>query len=223
MSNTLIIAPSLLSADFSNLGSALDICRIGGAKWIHVDVMDNHFVPNLTIGPVVVNSLRKRTNLFLDVHLMVSDPAGLAPQFILAGADGITIHLESLEDPVPVLKLISGAGKKAGISIKPGTEVARLEPYLPFVDLILVMSVEPGFGGQKFMDPAVERIREVDRMLKNKNLRDRILTEVDGGVNLFTGERAVNAGADVLVAGSAIFEAENPVNMIKELGKLGKK
>jgi len=219
----LIIAPSILSADFADLGNALTICKNGGAEWVHVDVMDNHFVPNLTIGPVVVKSLRPRTDLFLDVHLMVTDPGDIIPEFITAGADGITFHLEANMQPLPVLKMIREAGKKAGLSIKPGTPVTALEPFLEHLDLVLIMSVEPGFGGQSFMEDSIEKIAHLKEMLKEKKLEHNVLIEVDGGINFSTGERVIQAGANVLVAGSAVFNSGDPVQTIEKLKKIGLK
>lgn len=223
MKKELIISPSILSADFSDLRTAVNLCKKGGAQWIHIDVMDNHFVPNLTIGPVVLRSLRPWTDLYLDVHLMVTDPESLIPSFVEAGADGITIHIESVDDPGSVLNLIRDAGKKAGLSLRPGTPISRLKPFVRDIDLILVMSVEPGFGGQEFMEPSVARIRELDLLLKQEKVRDNVLIEVDGGINFVTGEKVVREGADVLVSGSAIFKSENPLESIQTFLMVGER
>lgn len=205
------LAPSLLSADFSDLRTVLDKCAQGGADYVHVDVMDNHFVPNLTIGPAVVASLRPHTDLFLDVHLMVTNVETLVASFARAGADGITFHLEATDSPGNIIDLIKAQGKRVGISIKPGTPVLALDPYLDRVDLILIMSVEPGFGAQEYLPHSTERIRELDRRLRQVNLRNQVSIAVDGGIKLANTALVVEAGADILVAGSAIFGSSDPV------------
>ena len=159
------LAPSVLSADFGDLRGAMDICRKGGAHWIHIDVMDNQFVPNLTIGPPVVKSLRKYTDKFLDVHMMVVNPEKLVEPFAKAGADGITFHVEATENPNKVIDLIRSTGKQVGISLKPGTSLTTIEPYLEKVDLVLIMSVEPGFGGQGYLSDSSERIKQLKSRL----------------------------------------------------------
>ena len=203
MASEFKLAPSILSADFANLQLALSQCDEGGAHWIHVDVMDNQFVPNLTIGPPVVKSLRPNTKKFLDVHMMVIEPEKLVEPFARAGADSITFHIEATDDPQSVIDLIKATGAKVGISIKPATPLAEIEPYYDQIDLVLVMSVDPGFGGQGYLDGSTERIEKVKQMLIEKCLEDRVLIEVDGGIKLHNAEEVVNAGADVLVAGSA--------------------
>jgi len=212
---TTIIAPSILSADFSDLYSALKICEKGGADYIHIDVMDNHFVPNLTIGPLVVKSLRPHTNRFFDVHLMVTDPEKLVEPFARAGADGITFHIEATDNPTEVIELIRSTGKQVGISIRPKTPITELEPFLDQVDLILVMSVEPGFGGQGYLPGSSERIVEIKQRLTELCLQDRVLVEVDGGIKHSNAKEVSDAGADILVAGSAVFGAEDPVKAIQ--------
>ena len=221
MASEFKLAPSILSADFANLQLALSQCDEGGAHWIHVDVMDNQFVPNLTIGPPVVKSLRPNTKKFLDVHMMVIEPEKLVEPFARAGADSITFHIEATDDPQSVIDLIKASGTKVGISIKPATPLAEIEPYYDQIDLVLVMSVDPGFGGQGYLDGSTERIEKVKQMLIEKCLEDRVLIEVDGGIKLHNAEEVVNAGADVLVAGSAIFGANDPVQTMKDFYLLG--
>ena len=221
MASEFKLAPSILSADFANLQLALSQCDEGGAHWIHVDVMDNQFVPNLTIGPPVVKSLRPNTKKFLDVHMMVIEPEKLVEPFARAGADSITFHIEATDDPQSVIDLITATGAKVGISIKPATPLAEIEPYYDQIDLVLVMSVDPGFGGQGYLDGSTERVEKVKQMLIEKCLEDRVLIEVDGGIKLHNAEEVVNAGADVLVAGSAIFGANDPVQTMKDFYLLG--
>ena len=180
MASEFKLAPSILSADFTNLQLALSQCDDGGAHWIHVDVMDNQFVPNLTIGPPVVKSLRPNTKKFLDVHMMVIEPEKLVEPFAKAGADSITFHIEATDDPQSVIDLIKAAGTKVGISVKPATPLAEIEPYYDQIDLVLVMSVDPGFGGQGYIDGSTERIEKVKQMLIEKCVENRVLIEVDG-------------------------------------------
>ena len=213
--NSYKLAPSVLSADFGDLRGAMEICHKGGAHWIHIDVMDNQFVPNLTIGPPVVKSLRKYTDKFLDVHMMVVNPEKLVEPFAKAGADGITFHVEATENPNKVIDLIRSTGKQVGISLKPGTSLTTIEPYLEKVDLVLIMSVEPGFGGQGYLSDSSERIKQLKSRL-NEMCLDRVIIEVDGGVKLNNMKEIVEAGADVLVAGSAVFGEQDPVQTIKD-------
>ena len=219
--NPIKIAPSILSADFSRLYSALDICEKGGAEYIHVDVMDNHFVPNLTIGPVVVKSIKPLTKIFLDVHLMVEHPEDLIKPFANAGADGITFHVEATEEPGLVIDLIRSTNKQIGISLKPQTPFSMIEPFLDQIDLILIMSVEPGFGGQEYIPSSTKKIKDIHQRLIEFGLRDRILIEIDGGIKLTNAEEIAKAGAEILVAGSEIFQSENPVKTIQEFKALG--
>ena len=221
MASEFKLAPSILSADFTNLQLALSQCDDGGAHWIHVDVMDNQFVPNLTIGPPVVKSLRPNTKKFLDVHMMVIEPEKLVEPFARAGADSITFHIEATDDPQSVIDLIKAAGTKVGISVKPATPLAEIEPYYDQIDLVLVMSVDPGFGGQGYIDGSTERIEKVKQMLIEKCVENRVLIEVDGGIKLHNAKEVIDAGADVLVAGSAIFGADDPVQTMKDFYLLG--
>ena len=215
MLNNFKLAPSILSADFSDLQSALNMCDDGGAHWIHVDVMDNQFVPNLTIGPPVVKSLRSKTERFMDVHMMVIEPEKLVEPFAKAGADNITFHIEATNDPDGIIELIKSCGCKVGVSIKPKTPLTEIFPVLQKVDVVLVMSVEPGFGGQGYISGTNERIAEIKSFL-NKDDLDHVLIEVDGGVKLHNAKEVMDAGADILVAGSEVFKSADPIQTIKE-------
>ena len=209
------LAPSILSADFSNLQSALKICDKGNAHWIHVDVMDNQFVPNLTIGPPVVKSLRSKTQKFIDVHMMVIEPEKLVEPFARAGADNITFHIEATDNPDEVIDLIRATGKMVGISLKPSTPFSEIKPYMDKIDLVLVMSVEPGFGGQGYIEGSTARIMEIKKYLKD-NCLDRVQIQVDGGIKLHNANEIISAGGDILVAGSEVFGSENPQKVIKD-------
>lgn len=208
-----MIAPSILSADFARLAEEAEAVR--GADWLHVDVMDAHFVPNLTLGLPVVESLRKATDIPLDCHLMIDDPDRWAIGYAEAGAHNVTVHVEAATDPVAIAKDLRAAGSKAGLSIKPGTP---FEPYIELLghyDTLLVMSVEPGFGGQKFMPDVLEKVRAARRLVDSGELT--VLVEIDGGIGADTIEQAAEAGVDCFVAGSAVYGAQDPAAAVTAL------
>lgn len=198
------IAPSILSADFARLGEEIRDVERGGADWIHVDVMDGHFVPNITIGPLIVDAIRPVTKLPLDVHLMIEEPDRYIPQFAKSGADWITVHQEACRHLHRTIHLIKEQGVKAGVVLNPATPVSTIEPMLGDLDIVLLMTVNPGFGGQKFIHSVVPKIRELRRMLDERGL-GHVEIEIDGGVNPETARLCEEAGATVLVAGSAVF------------------
>ena len=197
------IAPSILSADFARLGEQVQEADAAGAAYIHVDVMDGHFVPNITIGPVVVRAIRPVTQLPFDVHLMIESPEDYIEDFAKAGADIITVQQEACIHLHRVVEQIKGSNKKAGVAINPATSLATLEEILPYIDLVLVMTVNPGFGGQSFIETMISKIAAMRQLIDSRGLH--IELEVDGGINPETAPRVVSAGARVLVAGSAIF------------------
>jgi ribulose-phosphate 3-epimerase len=208
-----LIAPSILSADFANLER--DIARVHGADWLHVDVMDNHFVPNLTIGLPVVQAIAKVTDIPLDCHLMIADPDRWAVGYAEAGAHNVTVHAEAVAEPVSVARDIQAAGARAGLSLKPGTPLDDWVDVLRSYDTLLVMTVEPGFGGQAFMVDMLDKVRRARTMVQTGHLN--LVIEVDGGINADTIEMAAEAGADCFVAGSAVYGAADPADAVQRL------
>ncbi|HHW38839.1 MAG TPA: ribulose-phosphate 3-epimerase [Bacillales bacterium] len=209
------IAPSILSADFAKLGAEIKDVENGGANYIHVDVMDGHFVPNITIGPLIVNAIRPTTKLPLDVHLMIENPDLYIPEFAKAGADIITIHVEACKHLHRTLHLIKDQGVKAGVVLNPATPVNMIEHILEDIDMVLFMTVNPGFGGQKFIHSVLPKIKRAADMIHERGLDIEI--EVDGGVNPETAKLCIEAGANVLVAGSAVFNKEDRKKAIEAI------
>ena len=201
------VSPSILSADFSKLGEDIKRLEENGADMIHVDVMDGHFVPNLTIGPPVIKSFRKYTKLPFDVHLMIDPVHKYIKDYSDAGADIITFHPEATKNILQTIDLVKSLGKKVGISLNPDTEITAAEEHLDKIDLILIMSVYPGFGGQKFINDVVKKIRDLDQIRKERKLNFKI--EIDGGINFETSKVAVEAGVDILVSGTTVFKENN--------------
>jgi len=213
------IAPSILSADFARLAEEIEAIEKGGAKVLHVDVMDGHFVPNITIGLPVVRSLRKVTKLVIDCHLMISDPGRYAEQFVAAGANMVSVHVEADPHLHRTLTSIRLAGGKAGIAINPATPLSFLEEALPFADFVLIMSVNPGFGGQAFIPSSLEKVRRLRDMIDRVGLPVRI--EIDGGVDAANINDVVEAGAEIIVAGSAVYGKASPAEAVRELLEKG--
>jgi ribulose-phosphate 3-epimerase len=207
------IAPSILNSDFAHL--AREVGRIPNADWVHVDVMDNHFVPNLTIGLPVVESLRRATPTPLDLHLMIEDPDRWAPAYVEAGAGSVTFHVEAAAAPVRLARELRAQGARAGMALRPATPVEPYEDLLPELDMLLVMTVEPGFGGQAFLDLCLPKLRRARALVDRHGLD--VWLQVDGGVSPETIERCAEAGADMFVAGSAVFRADDPAAMVDRL------
>ena len=213
----IIISPSVLAADFSKLGDELKKVEKAGAEYIHLDVMDGQFVPNISFGAPVISAVRKCSAAVFDVHLMIVDPQRYIDDFINAGADLITIHYESCDDPASVLKYIRSKGIRAAVSIKPATDVSVVYPILDLVDMVLIMTVEPGFGGQKLIPHTVEKVRALRAYMNENGYTTDI--QVDGGITPENLPTVIEAGANVIVAGSAIFKAEDPAAVIAEMKK----
>jgi ribulose-phosphate 3-epimerase len=209
------IAPSILSADFTRLGAEIEAVERGGATIIHVDVMDGHFVPNITVGLPVVRSLARATRLPLDTHLMISEPGRYAEQFVEAGARMVSVHIEADAHIHRTLTAIRTRGAQAGVVLNPATPLAALDEVLQFADYVLVMSVNPGFGGQKFIPTSTEKVRRLRRMIDERGLRTRI--EIDGGIDRDTIAEVAEAGADIMVAGTAVFGTDDPARAVGEL------
>jgi len=207
------ITPSILNADFAALGA--EVARIPSADWVHVDVMDNHFVPNLTFGPTMVEALARSTDVPLDAHLMIEDPDGEAPAYVEAGCGSVTFHVEAARAPVRLAREIRAKGARASMALKPATPIEPYEDLLPELDMVLLMTVEPGFGGQKFLDLVLPKVRRARAMMDRHGVETWL--QVDGGVSLETIGRCAEAGADVFVAGSAVYSAADPDAMVTAL------
>ena len=215
MERSIIIAPSVLSADFSDIRTALEDIRLSGTNWVHLDVMDGVFVPNITFGPKFISDIRPCSDLFFDTHLMIEEPARFVEHFAKAGSDCITVHTEACEDIRDTLELIKSFGVECGLSIRPSTPVEEVEPYLDMVDLVLIMSVNPGFGGQELIP---ETLNKVKRLVEIRGDRDYFIS-IDGGVNSSTITDVFSSGVDVAVAGSAFFSAKDKRSFVQKISR----
>ena len=215
-----LIAPSILAANFGELRKDIEMINESQADWLHVDVMDGHFVPNISFGPAIVARMNEYSTIPLDVHLMIEKPERYLEVFRKAGADTLTVHLEACTHLHRTVQEIRSLGAKAGVSINPHTNVALLEDVLEEIDLVLIMSVNPGFGGQKFIPQSLSKIRTLRSRIIERNLP--VMIEVDGGIGLQNAEPLLIAGADVLVAGSSVFKADDPIDMIRRLKEIGR-
>ena len=221
----IVVAPSLFAADFSNLEKTLDYCNNSSATWLHLDIMDRQFVPNLSFGPNIVKNIRKHSKLFFDVHLMVSNPFEMIDSFINAGADGISFHIETSESrftfpPRILINKIKRANLLCGIAIKPKTPFKIIKKYMDLIDYVVVMSVEPGFAGQKFIPESLNKIQEIHQFIIENNLLNQVSIQIDGGVKLHNAKDVVDAGANILVAGSEVFQSENPTEVINKMSQV---
>ncbi|MFA6618824.1 MAG: ribulose-phosphate 3-epimerase [Candidatus Neomarinimicrobiota bacterium] len=213
-----LIAPSILSSDFMNIESEIRMLEKAGADWVHCDIMDGHFVPNLTFGPPIIKKIRKITDLPLDVHLMITNPDETIDWYIDAGADWLSFHIEAAKNPETLLKHIRKRKVKAGLVIKPKTDVSEIKEFLPLCDYVLIMSVEPGFGGQSYISSADDKAIQLVKL--KKDLKLPYLIQIDGGINLENIKRIAKLGVEVFVAGSAVFGSEEPIETIKKMKKL---
>ncbi|MGK7371595.1 MAG: ribulose-phosphate 3-epimerase [Candidatus Halalkalibacterium sp. M3_1C_030] len=215
-----ILAPSILAADYTKLGEEITTCTDAGIQWIHCDVMDGHFVPNISYGPTIVEAAGRASDAFLDVHLMIENPDQYIEAFADAGADQLTVHQEACPHLHRTIQSIKQHDMMAGVAVNPATSLSSIEPILEYVDLVLIMSVNPGFGGQSFIENTYQRLKDISIMRENKQLG--FLIEVDGGVGIENIEKISRSGADVLVAGSSVFKAKNTAKSISELTKRAK-
>jgi ribulose-phosphate 3-epimerase len=209
------IAPSILSADFTRLGEEIEAVQRGGAELIHFDVMDGHFVPNITVGLPVLKSVARRTSLPIDAHLMITEPGRYAEQFVEAGAQMVSVHIEADAHLHRTLAAIRAAGAQAGVAVNPATPLAALEEALPYADYVLLMSVDPGFGGQKFIHTSLDKVRRLRRIIEERRLKTRI--EIDGGIDRSNISEVAAAGAEIIVSGSAVFGEPDPAAAVREL------